>query len=333
MANELNISHNSGATVYALLFDAQTRIWNGSAFQIPVAANGADYPIPLTEIGATGVYVADFPDLDRGRYEVQYREQLGASFAWDDDRIGSEVIDWTGTGEAAPSSDAWPTAADVEAVLADAGVTLRSSERVQSVLDAVIAEVAQRTQRQFAPDTEDTTRYYNGSGTAQLEVDEILELTSVTVIGVQSDPGYTLADVQIVSQQERPQTLLVVGRGNLPAIGPTAYPRFFPAGRLNIAVTGRYGYAETIPADLWEAVCGEAAARVANEAIFRPGGRLQSYKDGEVDETYHLGVTATSEAGLEPTVGLGWHRRFEAAIRRYKRPVGRKLRRLVAPMV
>ena len=36
MANELVINYPTGATLYAMLFDATGQIWNGSAFAAPV---------------------------------------------------------------------------------------------------------------------------------------------------------------------------------------------------------------------------------------------------------------------------------------------------------
>ena len=219
----------------------------------------------------------------------------------------------------------WPTADDVLTRLAAAGVTLRAedpAERIDQVAAAVTGEVLHSTRRQFVPDSEDTTRVFDGNGTA-----EIVTLTAVTVIGYQANPGYDLADVSLIEESTKPKTRLILARGSVPAWQTQAvlYPQFcfFPAGRQNIRVTGRWGYGAVIPADLWEAVCGEVAARVTAETLFTPAGRLQEEQYGDERRKYAL---TDGEA-------TGWHNAFAGALARYKRPQGRRLRRLRGEML
>ena len=53
MANELVMNYPTGSTLYALLFDAVGRVWNGSAFEAPVAGSWANYDLALTEVATT----------------------------------------------------------------------------------------------------------------------------------------------------------------------------------------------------------------------------------------------------------------------------------------
>ena len=220
---------------------------------------------------------------------------------------------------------AWPALADVQAFLVRAGISLRYNV-CQPILDGVIREVERRTLRQFICDTVDTTRIYDGSGSAEQEVDEIVSLTGVVVVGYQTAPGYTLANVMVVNELHKPQTRLVCARGSLPALvgeGYIApYPTQFPMGRQNIQVTGRFGYGPVVPEDLWTAVCAEMAYRLAREAIFQPGGRVAEDFRGDVKKKYTL---------TEPVV-LGWHDDFERCMtdpkRGYRRPSGRRLRNM-----
>jgi len=233
---------------------------------------------------------------------------------------------------AGPAYTAWPTVADMDTRLADAGITLRASvtsDRKQELLAAVVAEVGHRTGRQFLPDASDTTRVYDGSGTAELEVDEMVSLTSVAVIGLQSDPGYSLSDVTLVDEPGQPRNRLVTGRGSLPALARSgaAWPvrHSFPAGRQNIRVTGKFGYAAAIPADLWSAVADEAAARLAAEALFRPSGQVQEWREADVMKRFRL---------VDAGDGTRWTPRFREALCRYRRPaLGRRLRRVRSPMI
>lgn len=223
----------------------------------------------------------------------------------------------------------WPGAPDVQARLAAAGLTLRDTtgSRIAAAIDEVTAEVSRRTLRQFVADAADETRTYNGSGTPELEVDEIVSLTGVTVVAFQATPNYTLDDATLVYEQGKPCTRIIVGRGSNPAFSTDAfllpYPFLFPAGRQNIQVTGKFGFAATIPADLWHAVCGEIAWRLTAETIFDPAGRVSMWREGDEETRYQLADADSTK----------WHAIYEAAIGRYKRPSGRRLRNLRPRMV
>jgi hypothetical protein len=210
-------------------------------------------------------------------------------------------------------------------------VTLRldapdAATRIERVIADVCAEVERDTLRQFIAGEEDEERIYDGSGTPEQEVDEMVALTGVTVIGVANDPGYTIAPV-LVSEQGRPQTRLVLGRGSLPAWQTAGVmipsQNVFPAGRQNIVVTGTFGYAATVPIDLWESVCGEMALRLCQEVSWRPIGHVIQQKIGESSTTYKPALPWAT----------GWHDRYRQALKRYRRPSGRRLRLLRSPMV
>lgn len=224
----------------------------------------------------------------------------------------------------------WPAASDVLDRLDAAGLSLRPrlyNDRVAPLLASVITEIGQRTQRQFLPGPTTEVRYYSGTGSAEQEVDEMVSLASVGVIGLNFLPVYTLNDASLVYEQGRPMTRLIVARGSVPALTSEGvflpYPWYFPAGRQNIAVTGSFGYAATIPADLWEAAACEAASRLAAEAVHVQGGRLKSFSEGGIAETRDFMLTTS----------IGWHEVFEAKVTLYKRPSGRRLRNMRSKMM
>jgi len=226
--------------------------------------------------------------------------------------------------------NAFPTAQDVLARLSAAGIILRDgalAARMPTVIQDVVDEVTRRTLRQFVADTSDTTRTYDGSGSSEQEVDEMVSLTSVTVLGMQSNPGYPLSNPQFIVEQNKPRTRIVIGVGSVPAWTSEGvwmpFRSIFPAGRQNILITGRFGFAPTIPGDLWAGICGEMAHRLAKEAIFNADGRVTNWKGG--DESFALAIN-------DPDA-LGWHTTFEDRVNFYKRPSGRRLRRLRPGMV
>jgi len=222
----------------------------------------------------------------------------------------------------------WPTITDVQYRLTAAGVTLRlpPGNRTDAVTQAVLAEVTRRTQRQFVPGPQGETRYYDGTGTPEQEADEMTLLSSVSVIGLDTAAGFLLDDAALTYEQGRPQTRITVARGSVTALAGMAalpYRWLFPAGRQNIAVTGQFGYAPTIPADLWDGACGEMALRLTREAIFTPAGRLNFDKAGDEEKRF----------ALSPAEATGWHSLFEQMVRLYTRPQGRRLRNLRNRMV
>lgn len=227
----------------------------------------------------------------------------------------------------------WPTFADIQNRLnASAGTAgiwqLANPTTAAITLDAVIDEAEQRTKRQWIADDEDTTRVYDGTGTAELEVDEMVSLTGCSAIGFQENPGFPLADVTLAQGEiGKPRTRIVMSRGGIPAWGPAGVlspvHTIFPAGRQNIQVTGKFGYASIIPADLWDAVCGEAAIRLVRQGLFTPNGRVIEEKFGDESRKY----------SLTDAESLGWHAQFEETITRRKRSQGKRLRRLRGGMI
>lgn len=63
MANELKTPGISGATLYAVLFDADGLVWQTttSTFVAFVAGNWANYDIALAEKSTTGIFFGDLP--------------------------------------------------------------------------------------------------------------------------------------------------------------------------------------------------------------------------------------------------------------------------------
>jgi hypothetical protein len=100
MANEIKGVSSTG-TLYSRLLNTAGQSWNtaSAAFETYAAANYADYDLPMTEQGNSGVYCADFPAtiITAGTYEYFVHRQAGASPAEGDSIINTGKVDWTGT--------------------------------------------------------------------------------------------------------------------------------------------------------------------------------------------------------------------------------------------
>lgn len=82
MANELIGEYSTGATLFAVLYnDTTKRVWNGTTFENWTNGNFANYPISLTEMGASGRYYGNLPaslDANAG-YSYDVLVQQGGS--------------------------------------------------------------------------------------------------------------------------------------------------------------------------------------------------------------------------------------------------------------
>ncbi len=112
MAGEIHFDYGiTGVTLYALILNGAGNIWNGSAFESPLAANWATYKVALTEQSTTGIYKGTFPVVAAGAHSLSIRLQSGGSPATTDRLIANGYIEWDGTAEILTSSRAEYTAA------------------------------------------------------------------------------------------------------------------------------------------------------------------------------------------------------------------------------
>lgn len=108
MAN-LFTQFTSGQTVYAIVLNSSGQAWNSgsSAFEMPTAANWANYAVTMTEQTTshlTGIYAGSFPGAitAAGVYNILFRQQAGGSPAATDasnGMLGGQFF-WTGSAEA-----------------------------------------------------------------------------------------------------------------------------------------------------------------------------------------------------------------------------------------
>jgi hypothetical protein len=86
-----------------VLRNGSAQVWNTStaAFETYTLANYASYAVSLTEQGATGFYVGNFPGAiaTAGRYSVDVRLRAGATPAATDSPVAAGSLVWNGTAE------------------------------------------------------------------------------------------------------------------------------------------------------------------------------------------------------------------------------------------
>lgn len=211
---------------------------------------------------------------------------------------------------------AWPVQADIDERLVSAGLTARSGTAAgyyTQLVDAVVAYLAKKTHRQFLKGSDGEVRYYDGSGTGELDIDDYVSFSAVQVLGfVGPNLLLTLSNVASASTTTFPNNRLIIFQSSLPQLN-IQYLNYFPRGRRNIKVTGQFGYGAYIPDDVWMAVCGKVASIMAAEAVQGgTAGRAKKWIEGDASEELDLKL---------PGEAIGWDATFKDIITTYRKPM------------
>lgn len=218
------------------------------------------------------------------------------------------------------SYTSWPAPADLLKIMATSGIALRAdadTPYLQSLIDAASTMFEKMTHHQYVVGSPGEIRFFDGSGTGEQPVDDIITLTDVSILGYLGVAGGSLTGCYIPVQTQYPNNRILIYQGSLPAIG-RVWLDSFPAGRRNIQVTGTWGYGATIPADVWEAVRRQAGSWAAVEGMFDSKGRISKWMELDTLENRQLSV-----AGEE----MGWIRQFRQTVYQYRRPLQELLNR------
>lgn len=100
MANEIQVSYQASKTVYCLIRNRNSLVWNGSTFVTYATADYTDYVVQLTEQGtASGFYAGSMPSgvTTPGIYSIVAKEQLAGSAAQTDPVVSVGDLQWNGS--------------------------------------------------------------------------------------------------------------------------------------------------------------------------------------------------------------------------------------------
>lgn len=226
------------------------------------------------------------------------------------------------------SKTAWPTSAEVRTMLTAAGVPIRSgvtSTFDDEIIASVVGDLQLKTHRQFIADTVASSRDFNGSGAGEQIIDDLVELTSVTILGWAGVAQFDVTNAVMLEQDSYPLNKLVLAKGPAYQFVYGTFTRF-PEGRSNIQVLAKWGFGTYIPDNVWEAVRGKAASVLANyfTADANTGRVIQSWIDGSSAEKYREGSVGETN---------GWDRRYDQVKSDYYKPPSNRLRPLNKVMI
>lgn len=217
-----------------------------------------------------------------------------------------------------------PTTFALRNFLQTAGVVIPADmdeDTLQLAIDAAVGDFEHKTQRQFVPGCVGEVRYYDGSNTGELVIDEYIDVSAVEIMAIPNyGSGSQAVEVYQVRTNGKPSTKLQIFQG------PSNYPAFFtvfPQGRSNIKVTGQFGYAATIPAEVYQAMLKSAGTTIVNMLTLRTRddsfvpGRLVSWSEADATEKYADTLSADV---------LGWPKDVAETIRDHTKPRPRRMR-------
>lgn len=248
MANELIINYPTGATLYALLFDATGQIYNGSTFVAPGSTNWTSYDIALTEVAtATGIYRGNMPTVTTGVYSFVVRKQAGGSPAVSDVVVGVGELEWDGSAVVAPSATvSYATLAELKTYL---GISTTTDDTLlDDILVRTKAAIDAYTGRVFLASA-DTTHYLDAcadvDGRTLLLRGDCCAITTVT----NGDTTVISSSYYVTEPRNSVTPYYAI---TLKSSAPYAWT-YSTEPENAISVLGRWAYSTTPPGDIVQA--------------------------------------------------------------------------------
>lgn len=212
---------------------------------------------------------------------------------------------------------AWPTLTNVKDLIAGAHVDTTASdwdvtdEYITGLILARAEQIKMLTSRQFVAGSSGEVRYFDGSGTGLLRIDEYVDVSEVAFFYVPGSAFLSITNFYEPDQKPwgKDKLQILQGQANL----NYAFLQRFPEGRGNIKVTGTWGYGSSIPPDVFLAVLEAAAADAMQANAMSAQGQAKKWVDGDAAEEFTgdlLGIAAG---------WLGKGSRWEMVVRNYKR--------------
>lgn len=126
-----------------------------------------------------------------------------------------------------------------------------------------------------------TYKIYDGDGSRELLIDELITFTKVEILDEDGDINYTIDssdEYYLYPANKTPKTRIKINPYNAPI-------SYFPEGDQNVKVYGTFGYASSVPEDIRLAAT-KLVAEIITESNFEVGKEIKSEKLGEYSISY-----------------------------------------------
>ncbi len=224
MAGELRAASSQGLTIRARIINSAARSWNGASFETYSASNIATYAVTLTEQGASGVYVGDFPVAitTAGHYEYFCYSLQGATLDETDTIISTGSVDWDGSASTTPGA-AIPSALSGSNWLAYVIQALKRTDKNTEIFEATKDIIDEMRRRILFPENEtqaDTTDTVSTLGDYRIDLESDFGFLVTDVVLIDGDDGWPL---EKISKREFDKRYLGFGTGPSGRNRPVAF--------------------------------------------------------------------------------------------------------------
>ena len=165
-------------------------------------------------------------------------------------------------------------------------------DQINEWIDAADTYIDNYCNRTFEQESA-TSKLYDGSGTSELLIDDLLTLTKIETLDEDNDVDETLDstdDYWLYPANETPKNRIKINTAN-------ASIAVFPKGHQNIKITGTFGQSTSVPEDI-RLVATKLVAGIISERNLDIAGEIKSEKLGEYSITLqdiekqanHLGI-------------------------------------------
>lgn len=276
------------------------------------------------DANTTGYYEAEVTlssasGFERGKfYVVQKFATIGG-----DTVTGYDTFYISGGLTSFAAITGWPTLADIEARLSDMGLTPPADATTNALIAAAVAAWDDATGYEpFLGTGDDETRYLTGEGSLIDFGGGITAVpTSLTINGYYNDAGtYTGGTALVVNRDYQLLPLNALAKGK-----PYTYAKLkrsyvwgiaqtFPhgSGEGGVKIVASFGYAETVPADAWEAVMDYILNGLLIQSGVAISGGLSEWAEADTRERY-------GAEGPIPSAVNFFETRHKATLLRYRR--------------
>lgn len=127
----------------------------------------------------------------------------------------------------------------------------------------------------------DTSKKYDGNGTSELLIDDLVDFTKVEILDEDGNVDYTVDgsdEYYLYPANKTPKNKIVLNVFNAP-IG------WFIKGRQNVKVYGQFGASDTVPYDI-QHIATVLVAGIIQQSNFDIGSEIQSESLGEYSVTF-----------------------------------------------
>jgi len=153
-------------------------------------------------------------------------------------------------------------------------------DQINEWIDAAEAWINKYCGREFEQESA-TSKLYDGDGTKELLVDDVLTVTRIETLDEERNVNDTLDNTDyywLYPANETPKWKIVIDSRNAPIA-------VFPRGRQNIRVVGTFGYSVSVPADV-ELAATKIVAAIIRESVTDVTGLIKSESLGDYSVTF-----------------------------------------------